>query len=75
MIGTPSNEVLLEKLNHSHEIMLRVEEKVNETNGNVKKNAKCIRRLEGWRSFYGGAIAILAAVVLPIAFMVLNKYI
>jgi hypothetical protein len=51
-----------------HEILTRVETKVTATNGRV-------RSLEKFKSFVGGAIAVISAIVVPILIFIIQQII
>jgi len=57
----PEEKITLETI---HEILIRVESQVNKTNGRVSK-------LEIWRGFITGGLAILAILVIP---LILNYF-
>jgi len=60
MTNEYSNQVL-------HEVLIRVEEKVDKQNGRVRK-------LENRDAFNKGGLAILSVIILPIAFIVLSNF-
>ena len=60
--------VIHEKIDTQIEISKKILEQTQKTNGRVHS-------LERWRTYMLGAVSVLTAVILPIAFMVLNKHI
>ena len=65
-----TNEVIWERLNtfmsDNKEDHIRIEEQVRRTNGQVSSLSK-------WRSFTMGAVAILSAIIVPMALMYFSK--
>ena len=43
------------------------------TNGRIDKNAQNIDGLMRWKSFIGGAVAVLTTLILPILFILLRN--
>lgn len=61
-------QLMDQKFSGQHEIMQSLHRKVDHTNGRVMK-------LEKWRAYLAGAVAILMTLIVPILFMVLTRLI
>ena len=66
-----TNQLLYERLNNlieaNHEAHNKIDDHLTRLNGSVIK-------LKTWRSFISGGLAIITAIVIPMALMVFSKF-